>query len=119
MDAPVSPLLPLLLAASVVAVVPQPQDAPAQPDYVAQGRSILAAELARVVGSDACVDPSDLPAGVIPSTVVVSAVTGDMRLGEGAGWASNTAERMPLDVAWSEAEAGRVVVRCVIVERNV
>jgi len=110
-----SPLTPLVLAACVVAAVPVHGEPAVQPDYVAEGRSILAAELARVVGSDACVDPSDLPEGVIPSTVVVSTVTGDMRLGEGAGWASNTAERMPLDVAWSEAEAGRVVVRCVIV----
>ena len=83
----------------------------AQPDYAAESAAILADQIDRAAAGRPCVQPTELPAGVIPRYVVVSPWNG----GRVGGWASNTAELESFDRAWADAKALRVAVRCVIV----
>ena len=100
-----------LIAVAALALVPSPAHAPARADYTAAQHAILASEIARVAAGRPCVAPTSLRAGTLPRFVVVSPWNG----GRSTGWASNVAELMPLDAAWTAAKTGEVAVRCVIV----
>lgn len=71
----------------------------------------VAGEIARVSEGRACVDPAGLPAGVFPSWVAVSDVTGTGP----QSLVSTSVRLVPLGAAWTGAKAGVMAVRCVIV----
>lgn len=107
--------LPLLLAGAAVATVVAPNEATTPPpaDYTAEAAEIVRAEVARVSEGRPCVSPESLPHGTFPDWVAVSVVTGDLR--SGSALVSPAVELVPLDTAWTGANAGRYYVRCVIV----
>lgn len=102
------PFLVAMLAALIVLLVPQGQQAThSTEDFRAERAAMLAAELDRVEaeqGSD-CIAMADL-AGRIPATLAVSQRTG-------TNLVSAAVEAVPFnDAAWDDAEAGRTYVRC-------
>lgn len=76
-------------------------------NYMAERHAIVKAEVAREAGGQTCVDPSTLLPGQFPERVLVSTVNVDH--------AATQVESMTFDKAMSEADAGRVLVRCAII----
>lgn len=102
------PTWALLAATFVVALVMPVQGAKPQPhhrDYVAEGRAIVKAEIAREANGQHC-GPVVRITAAFPQRVLVSRVTG--------GLVSTAVESMTYDEAVKASMAGRVTIRCAI-----